>query len=208
MQPFLSTLFRRFQDYYNKRLKVLYDNGNKGTKRQAHHVSGKWENKFKEMEAKLYRTSNNVEQLHENQGELESAYHVGFSADTISRVPSAITRGDRAPHSTETVEKMMVGGLALAIKELRRELGPTSNRTKQTPDDTTKVWKKWKYWCYSCGTNVSHNSRGHTRNKKDRAHEDNLDATKDKPKGGNSTKDKYWMKWCNPVTYRAHDNPE
>ena len=126
----LSTLFRRFQDYYNKRLKTLYDNGDKGTKHQAHHVSGEWETRFNAMEAKLDRTSNNVEQLQENQEELESAYHVGFRADTISHVPSAITTGDR-------VEKMMADGLALAIKELRRELVPTSNRTKKTPDDKT-----------------------------------------------------------------------
>ena len=34
------------------------------------------------------------------------------------------------------------------------------------------------------------------------------DATKGKPQGGNSTKDKYWMKWCDPTTYQAKDKPE
>ena len=94
----LSTLFRRFQDYYNKRLKALYDNGDKGTKHQAHHVSGEWENKFNAIEAKLDRTSNNIEQLHENQEELVSAYHVGLRTDTISIV-TAVSDHDRRQSS-------------------------------------------------------------------------------------------------------------
>ena len=37
------------------------------------------------------RAINNVEQFHENQEEIASAYHIGEWTDTISRVPSAIT---------------------------------------------------------------------------------------------------------------------
>ena len=58
---------------------------------------------MKHMEAKLDRTSNDVEQLRENQEELTSAYHVGERADTISRVPSAITTVDKSPITAETV---------------------------------------------------------------------------------------------------------
>ena len=77
-----DTQFRRFQDYYNKRLKTLYDNGNHGTKHQAHHVSG-IETRMKHMEAKLDQASDNAEQLHENQEELASAYNIGERTDTI-----------------------------------------------------------------------------------------------------------------------------
>ena len=58
-----ETLFRRFQDYYNNRLKKLYDTGNRGTEHQAHHVSA-FETRMKHMDAKLDRASDNVEQLH------------------------------------------------------------------------------------------------------------------------------------------------
>ena len=82
----LDTQFRRFQGYCNKSVKELYDNGNRGKKHQAHHIS-EFETRMKHMEAKLYRTSNNVEQLHENQDKQTSAYHVGERMDMISRVP-------------------------------------------------------------------------------------------------------------------------
>ena len=159
------------------------------------------------------RASDNVEQLHENQEELASAYHLGERTDTNSRLPSMITTGDSSPISAETVGKMVADGMALAIEELRGELVPRTNRRKATPGDNTgcpreKVWKQWKHWCYTCGTNMSHDSRGHTGACKDSAHDKNLDATKDKPQGGNSTKDKYWMKWCDPTTYQAKDKPE
>jgi len=54
---------------------------------------------------------------------------------------------------------------------------------------------------------MSHDSRGHTGKRKDSAHDDYLDANKDKPQCDNSTKDKYWMKWCDPVTFKAKDTP-
>ena len=76
------------------------------------------------MEAKLDRASDNVEQLHENQEELAYAYHLGERTETISRVPSAITTGDRTPVSAETLWKMVADGMALAIKELQGELVP------------------------------------------------------------------------------------
>ena len=104
------------------------------------------------MEEKFDRTSNNVEQLHENQEELASAYHVGERSDTISRVLSAITTVDITPISAETVGKMVANGMALAIKELRGELVPGTNKSKANPDDKKgprdKVWKQWKHWCY------------------------------------------------------------
>ena len=47
-----ETLFRRFQDYYNSRLKKLYDNGNRGTEHQAHYESAV-ETRMKHMEEKI-----------------------------------------------------------------------------------------------------------------------------------------------------------
>jgi len=97
---------------------------------------------------------------------------------------------------------MVADRIALAIKELRGELATRPNRGRRSSDDKKspqeKVWKQWKHWCYRCGTNVTHASRGH---------DNHLDATKDKPQGGNSTKDKFRMKWCAPVTYQAKDTP-
>jgi len=117
------------------------------------------------MKANLSRASGNVEQLHENQEELASVYHIGERKDTISCVPSANTIVDRTPISAKTVGKMVADGMALAIKELRRELIPGSNKGKRSPGDKKsprdKVWKQRKHWCYTCGTNVSHDSRGH-----------------------------------------------
>ena len=101
------------------------------------------------MEEKFDRTSNNVEQLHENQEELASAYHVGEWTDTISREPSAITTVDRTPISAEMVGKMVADGTALAIKELRGESVSRTNRRKATPGvkkgPRDKVWKQWKH---------------------------------------------------------------
>ena len=157
-------------------------------------------------------TRNNIEQLHENQEELASACHVGERMDMISRVPSAITTVGKSPITAETVSKMVSDGMALMIKELRRELATGTNRSKATPEDKKgphdKIWTKWKYWCYTCGTNVSHDSCGHTERRKDSAHDQHISAAKDKPHGGNSTKGKYWMKWCPPITYKAIDKPE
>ena len=84
------------------------------------------------MEAKLDRARNNVEQLHKNQEELASSYHLGERTDTISRVPSAITTDDRTAVSAEMVGKMVADGLALAIKELRAEAVPRTIRRKAT----------------------------------------------------------------------------
>ena len=110
------------------------------------------------MEAKLDRASDYIEQLYENQEELASAYYIGERMDTISHVPSAITTGDRTLISAETVGKMVAEGMALAIKELRGELVPGSNKSKVTPGDKKcprdKVCKQWKHWCYTCGTNL------------------------------------------------------
>ena len=127
-------LFRWFQDYYDDRLKRSFENGDQGTVHQAHHVS-EVETRMKHMEAKLDRSRDNVEQLHENQEELAFAYHLGERTDTISRVPSAITTGDRTAISAEMVGKMVADGMALAIKELRREAVPRTNRRKTTPGD-------------------------------------------------------------------------
>ena len=63
------------------------------------------------MEAKLECARANVEQLHESQEELASAFHVGERTDTISRVPSAITTDDRTPISAETVGKMVADAM-------------------------------------------------------------------------------------------------
>ena len=71
------------------------------------------------MEATLERARDIVEQLHENQEELASAYHLGERTGTSSRVLSAFTTGDRTPISAETVGKMVADGMALAIKEPR-----------------------------------------------------------------------------------------
>ena len=96
------------------------------------------------MEEKFDRTSNNVEQLHENQEELASAYHVGEWTDTISREPSAITTVDRTPISAETVGMMVAESMALAIKELRGGLVSRTNKSEATPGDKNgprdKVW--------------------------------------------------------------------
>ena len=116
---------------------------------------------MKYIEAKLNRTSNNIEQLHENQEELASAYNAKERSETISRVPSAITMANGTTISAETVGKMVADGMALAIKDLRSEFTTTATTTKikATPDDKRtphdKVWKQWKYWCLSCSTNVS-----------------------------------------------------
>ena len=45
----LKTQFRRFQNYYNKRLKELYDNRDTGKQHQAHHVSA-FETRMTDME--------------------------------------------------------------------------------------------------------------------------------------------------------------
>ena len=79
-----DTQFRRFQDYYNKRLKALYDNENRGTEHQAHYVLA-FETRMKRMKAKLDRTSDNAEQLNESQEELASAYNISERTNTISR---------------------------------------------------------------------------------------------------------------------------
>ena len=76
------------------------------------------------MEAELDRAHDHIEHLHENQEELASTYCLGERTDTISRVPSAITTGDRTPVSAETLWKMVADGMALAIKELQGELVP------------------------------------------------------------------------------------
>ena len=55
-----DTQFRRFQDYYNSRLKRLYDNGKRSTEHQAHHVL-EFETRMKHMEARLDRASDNAE---------------------------------------------------------------------------------------------------------------------------------------------------
>jgi len=129
-----DTYFRRSKDYYNKRLKELYDNGNRDEKHQAHHVS-EIETSMKYMEVKLDRTSNHIEQLHENQEELASAYHVGEWMDTISRVQLAIAIVDRALINAETVRKMVSDGMALMTKELRSELAIGTTRSKAAPRD-------------------------------------------------------------------------
>ena len=71
---------------------------------------------MKHMEAKLERARDNVEELHENKEELVSPYHLGERTDTISRVPSAITTGDRTGISAEMVDKIVADGMALAIR--------------------------------------------------------------------------------------------
>ena len=194
-----ETVFRRFQDFYNDKLKYLYVNGT-GTAHQAHHV-GDLETKYEQLREELTRTNNNMEQLHENQDELESAYNVGLRAETGSRVPSAITTGGGTQITNASIAAMIA--VAMAAQ------GTTPpGRPSHHPADRT-VWKQWKYWCYSCGTNCSHDSRDHKMDRsKDKAHDQKLAATRTNPDGGNSTKDKYWMKWCHPVTYKAYDTPE
>ena len=73
--------------------------------------------------------------------------------------------------------------------------------------DPNGPWRQWKYWCYTCGTNLSHNSPDchKTQRQKPSHHQYKDTATKDNPQGGNSAKDRLWMKWCHPATYEPHD---
>jgi len=112
---------------------VLYDNGNRGEKDQAHHVS-EIETRMKNVDAKLDLTSNSIEKLHENQEELASAYHVDERTETISHVPSVITTVNKTPINAKMVSKMVSDGMALLIKELRSEIAPGTTRSKAAPD--------------------------------------------------------------------------
>ena len=104
---------------------------------------------------------------------------------------------------------MVADGMTLAIKELKSEFATTTTKTKMTPDDKkTPYDKAWKFWCFTYDANVSHNSGGHTGRRRDSAHDQHLGATNDDPQGANRTNEKFWLKWCHPVTYQAKDKPE
>ena len=91
-------------------------------------------------------------------------------------------------------------------EEIRRAIPATksTNTTHQkTPRQPRAGWDQWKHWCHTHGTNLTHTSKDCP---KPRPGHQNA-ATKDNPMGGNTKKDHLWMKYCHPVTYRAHDSP-
>jgi hypothetical protein len=83
---------------------------------------------------------------------------------------------------------------------------PPARGTPKAPSKSTTEWRQWNLWCNSCGVNLNHNSPGCTwRRLPD--HKD--EATRDTPMGGPmkpnaKKKDRFWMRWCCPVTQTDH----
>ena len=127
------------QKHYNKKLKVLYDDGDTGKEQHVHNASAIL-NRMTDLESKLARTRTNIDQLHENQEEdLAAVYNVSDQSEAGSCVSLAISTTGGSTISAETVTKLVVEGMALAIKEFKSELTTSTNRN---PHD--KVWKQWK----------------------------------------------------------------
>uniref|UniRef100_A0A7S4EIH8 Uncharacterized protein n=1 Tax=Pseudo-nitzschia australis TaxID=44445 RepID=A0A7S4EIH8_9STRA len=135
---------------------------------------------------------------------------------TMATTPSGLansaadTRFDKLEGLIESIVQQL---RALSQNQNRQQpvtsVSTSGNNTTtcRTMGDPNGPWRQWKYWCYTCGTNLSHASADYhkTERQKPSHHQCKDLATKDNPQGGNSRKDRLWMKWCHPAKYEPHN---
>jgi hypothetical protein len=122
-------------------------------------------------------------------------------------VPSVVTAPTVSTNHQDDESRMaaMVAS-AIATLQANSTVGPTAT-SSANPNPTPNPrrdkwagrqieWRKVDKWCWSCGANTSHNSATCRTSKL--AREEHPNATKDKPEGGNSSKDGNWGKYFHP----------
>jgi len=131
------------------------------------------------------------------------------SSNTVNSVPPSTAY----PDFEGILQRALQTQAALAEKVLANNRPQPSQNNKTThhrndnnkasTSNTTPMWRQWKYWCYICGVSLTQNTNGCKQWRKDSNHNNFPNVTRDNPQGGNDTRDKLWLQWYNPVTYRA-----
>jgi len=146
----------------------------------------------------------------EEHNELKEKVDHGNRAGPPSVVATASTSGNSAntvgpQMSYNDIQEMIKQAIQGATPSVNTP--PTSNQPQQRrsyQNQRPKQWRQWRSWCYSCGVNLTHNSIDCKRPKRP-GHTTNPGATMENPMGGNTTKNRLWMKWCHPITNDSYD---
>ena len=228
-----STVFRAFKTHYSKHLRENYINTKTNGKRQQAHAVEALTATIEQLQTKVdnnaAEVARNAHQVHTiaNTQDQMLAHPEAYSTHYVPSVVSATTATTPSGLANSALQyggeftelKGTVESLAQQIQALTRlqQQGPTHtgappnrnqrNSSRRPMGDPNGPWRQWKYWRYTCGTNLSHNSpECHKTHRQKPSHHQYKDtATKDNPQGGNSSKDRLWMKWCHPATYEPHD---
>jgi hypothetical protein len=123
-------------------------------------------------------------------------------------VPSVVTAPTVSTNTNASPNEgmmAMVAGLVAALQQHQPTAPPTgSNRAAAAPNSRGQgqnrnrqmEWRKVDKWCWQCSANTSHNS-SECKSKGSEAPK-HPDATKDKPEGGNTSKNHNWGLWYHP----------
>ena len=122
---------------------------------------------------------------------------------------SRLTAPTQALSATETLLQQLVQQVAAltARTEQVATVQPPRSHSSATTISTSppRPWRQWNKYCYWHGVNLNHDTAGcNFKN----IPEDKKGATPSNPLGGNTSKNRLWMKWCHPVTHKAHDQRE
>lgn len=118
------------------------------------------------------------------------------SADTVTALTTAMS----SPDIKQLFATLMREEISKALPQTTNEVTPPQSRGR-TP---RAGWDQWKFWCYTHGVNLNHTSANCHKPRPGHKQE----ATKDNPMGANTKRDHLWMKYCNPITFKIHDQPE
>jgi len=218
-----TTIYRTFKAHYCKNLREYYINTKVSSKKHQAHVIYALTATVDQLQTKVERNTQNVHTIANTQDQMlaqPEAYSTHYVPSVVSAT-TATTPSGLANSATDTGFDKLEGSIESIVQQLRAlsqtqsqgHQQPThtstsiSNNSRRTLGDLNGPWRQWKYWCYTCGTNLSHGSVDcHKTGRQKPSHHQYKDTvTKDNPQGGNSRKDRLWMKWCHPATYESHD---
>jgi hypothetical protein len=209
----LREQWERFKSYYIKELKKLATDGPGGG---VAHSADALDARMNEFETSLTAS---MQTLNDNQHKLSTAY-----SGLQSGVPSIVeTLNDTS--TVGTMSGTLLASSAMtdllsevqALKQVVKALSAVGSsptrpsprppaRGSPKPKSNITEWRQWKHWCHSCGVNLNHDS---PKCKWQRLPDHKDTATRQNPMGGpmrpnTVKKDRFWMKWCCPISHTAH----
>jgi hypothetical protein len=192
-----STGYKFFATFYTKQLRLLYEEGDRGTQQQQAHLTEALQ-RIQDLESQMEANEANIDQCNDNVHEIAAsaaANKSGGSTGTHSTGMSTITEDGMA----KMIAAMVANAVKAATPSKNNGKGRGGGGGNGGGDNTPPLRKFRKYnkYCHSRGINLWCDG-SNCRRSCDRKTNHDATATYDNRKGGSDRLEERWGQWCGP----------
>ena len=193
-----GTGYEFFATFYIKELRLLYEEGDRGTQQQQAHLTEALQ-RIDELESQMEATEANIHQVNDNVHEIAASAAAvksgGSSTGTHSTGMSTITEDGMAKMIAAMVANAVKAATPSKSRSSSKGGGGGGNSGNTNP---LRRFRKYDKYCHSRGINLWCDGQGECRRSCDRKPNHDSSATYDNRKGGSDRLEERWGKWCGP----------